>query len=116
MNKLEQIKLIEDIYPLEINHIAKREVRHSFFSEIKTELQAYLLGFFAADGSINEKRKTFRIHLQRKDSEIVDMFKNYISPNAYTFNVDEHIVTGRNGIKVHAHESYGVDITSSRLC
>lgn len=116
MNKLEQIKLIEDNYPLEINHIAKREVRHSFFSKIETELQAYLLGFFAADGSINEKRKTLRIHLQKQDSEIVDLFKDYISPNAYTFNIDEHITSGRNGMKVHAHESYGVDITSSQLC
>lgn len=116
MNKLEQIKLIEDNYPLEINHIAKREVRHSFFSKIETELQAYLLGFFAADGSINEKRKTLRIHLQKQDSKIVDLFKDYISPNAYTFNIDEHITSGRNGMKVHAHESYGVDITSSQLC
>lgn len=116
MNKKEQIKLIEDIYPLELHHISKRKIRHSIFSDIKTELQAYLLGFYAADGSINEKRKTLRIHLQKQDSEIVNLFKNIISPDAYTFNVDEHITTGRNGMKVHAHESYGVDITSSEIC
>ena len=116
MNKIEQIKFIEDNYPLELHHIAKREIRHTFFSDIKTELQAYLLGFFAADGSINEKRKTLRIHLQKKDSEIVNLFKDIISPNAHTFNVNEHITTGRNGMKIHASESYGVDITSSEIC
>ena len=116
MNKLEQLKLIEDNYPLELHHISTREIRHSFFSKIETELQAYLLGFYAADGSINEKRKTFRIHLQIEDSEIVNLYKDIISPNAYTFKKEEHITSGRNGMKVHAHESYGVDITSAELC
>lgn len=57
MNKEEQIKYIENNYPLYTNHISNRRIRHSFFEEIKTEIQAYLLGFYAADGSINEKRK-----------------------------------------------------------
>ena len=69
MNKQEQIKFIEDNYPLTTNHISNRRIRHSIFSKIETELQAYLLGFYAADGNINEKRKTFRIHLQKQDSE-----------------------------------------------
>ena len=68
MNKIEQIKFIEDNYPLELHHIAKREIRHTFFSDIKTELQAYLLGFFAADGSINEKRKTFKFRNRIRNS------------------------------------------------
>ena len=32
-----------------------------FFKSINSEEQAYLLGFYVADGNINEKRKTFRI-------------------------------------------------------
>jgi len=63
MNKQEQIKYIEDNYPLTTHHISNRRIRHSFFSKIETELQAYLLGFYASDGSIDEKRKTLRIHL-----------------------------------------------------
>ena len=59
MNKKEQIKFIEDNYPLTTNHISNRRIRHDIFSKIETELQAYLLGFYAADGNINEKRKTF---------------------------------------------------------
>ena len=71
MNKEEQIEFIKDNYPATTHHISKRRVRHNFFSSIKTELQAYLLGFYTADGSIDEKRKTLRIELQKGDSEIV---------------------------------------------
>ena len=116
MNKIEQIKLIEDKYPLYTHHISNRRIRHQFFSKIETELQAYLLGFYAADGSINEKRKTFRIHLQKQDSELVYLYKDIISPDAKTFTVKEHFTTGRNGMKTIAHESFGVDITSAELC
>lgn len=116
MNKQEQFKFIEDNYPLYTNHISNRRIRHDFFSKIETELQAYLLGFYAADGNINEKRKTFRIHLQKQDSDLVYLYKDIISPDARIFTIKEHETTGRNGMKIMAHESFGVDITSSKLC
>ena len=116
MNKNEQIKYIQDNYPLTTHHISNRRIRHGFFKNIKTELQAYLLGFYAADGNINEKRKTFRIHLQKQDAELVYLYKDIISPDARVFTVQEHQTTGRNGMLITAHESFGVDITSSELC
>ena len=116
MNKKIQLKYIEDNYPLTTHHISNRRIRHSFFSKIETELQAYLLGFYAADGSIDEKRKTLRVHLQKQDNEIVYLFKDVISPDARTFTVQSKIVTGRNGMKVQGHESFGVDITSAEIC
>lgn len=116
MNRKEQINFIEDNYPLYTNHISNRRIRHTFFKNIETEIQAYLLGFYAADGSINEKRKTFRIHLQKGDSEIVYLYKDFISPDARLFTVAEHTTTGRNGSLIIAHESFGIDITSSELC
>ena len=116
MNKDEQFKFIEDNYPMYTNYISNRRIRHSFFSKIETELQAYLLGFYAADGSINEKRKTFRIHLQVKDSELVYLYKDIISPDARTYSVEPKIVKGRNGALIQSHSSFGVDITSSELC
>ena len=58
MNKEEQIQFIKDNYPATTHHTSARRIRHDFFSKIETELQAYLLGFYAADGSIDEKRKT----------------------------------------------------------
>ena len=81
-NKEEQIEFIKDNYPATTHHISKRRVRHNFFSSIKTELQAYLLGFYTADGSIDEKRKTLRVELQKGDSEIVYLFKDSISEDA----------------------------------
>ncbi len=116
MNKSEQIKFIEDNYPLYTNHISNRRIRHNFFSNINTELQAYLLGFYAADGSIDEKRKTLRIHLQKRDSELVYLYKDIISPDARVFTVSEHQTTGRDGMIITARESFGVDITSAKLC
>lgn len=53
------------------------------------------------DGSINEKRKTLRIHLQKQDSEIVYLYKDIISPDARTFTVEEHKTTGRKGIEIY---------------
>lgn len=116
MNKLEQIKYIEDNYPLTTNHTSNRRIRHSIFSKIETELQAYLLGFYAADGNINEKRKTLRIHLHKQDSELVYLYKDVISPDARTFSLEKHKAIGRNGKYINASESFGVDITSSKLC
>lgn len=116
MNKLEQLKYLEDNYPLYTNHISNRKIRHDFFSNIETELQAYLLGFYTADGSINEKRKTLRIHLQLSDIDLVNLYKDVISPDARTYEVEPKAVVGRNGAKVFGHGSFGVDITSAKLC
>ena len=80
MNNLEYIN---NKFPLYKNGTSNREIRHNFFSNIETELQAYLLGFIASDGSINLKRHTLCIHINEKDKEIFELFK-VISPNAYT--------------------------------
>ena len=62
MNKEEQINYIKNKFILYKTNGSNRLIRHDFFKNIKTELQSYLLGFYVADGSIDEKRKTFRIH------------------------------------------------------
>ena len=115
MNKLEQIKYIEETYPLYTNHTSNRRIRHDFFKNITTEIQAYLLGFYTADGSVDEKRKTFRIHLQKQDVELVYLYKDIISPDARLYTIEEHKTTGRDGKEITAHESIGVDITSTIL-
>ena len=63
-----------------------------------------------------KKRKTFRIHLQKQDSDLVYLYKDSISPDARVFSVKEHVTTGRAGKHIIAHESFGVDITSAKLC
>ena len=58
-----QIEIIEKICPIYKVSRSKHYIRHDFFKNISTEIQAYLLGFYIADGSINEKRKTFSVEL-----------------------------------------------------
>ena len=63
---------------------------HSFFKEISTEIQAYLLGFFAGDGHI-EKRKDYdsyclKVSLNKKDRYILELFNKYIGNNQYNIS------------------------------
>lgn len=116
MNREEQLDFINKEYPLYTNHISKRRIRHDFFKNIQTELQAYLLGFYTADGSIDEKRKTLRVHLSNKDIEIVYLYKDIISPDARLFSIEAG--TSNNQIRDYAivdNGSTGVDITSTIL-
>lgn len=115
MNKKEQLQFIEAEYPLYTNHISNRRIRHDFFKNIRTEIQAYLLGFYAADGSINEKRKTFRIQLQLQDKELVYLYKDFISPDARLFTIEPKEEKGRNNSIINGHGSFGVDIVSTIL-
>lgn len=117
MNKIEQIKYIEENVPLETHFHSKRRTRHTFFKNINTELQAYLLGFYAADGNINEKRKTFRIHLHESDSEIIYLYKDIICPDARVFSRGEFTMpSSRDGKMITCHGTFGVDINSTILC
>ena len=88
MEKLEQIKIIEQLCPMYKNGSSKRCLRHEFFGDIQTEIQAYLLGFHAADGSINDERNTLRVKVTKSDSEIIELFKEFISPDAYIRDVN----------------------------
>lgn len=115
MNKQEQLKFIEDNYPAYTRNRAKRRVRHEFFQNIRTEIQAYLLGFHASDGSILEKRKTFHLALQEDDSEIIYLYKDFISPDARTFYTPPHC--GFSKGKPHqTHGAFGLEICSVALC
>ena len=69
MIREEQLKFIEDNIPLETHFHSSRKMRHTFFKNIQTEVQAYMLGFYAADGGLNEKRKTLRNNLKGYDLE-----------------------------------------------
>jgi hypothetical protein len=112
MNKIEQIELINKKYPLYKNGTSNREIRHDFFKNIETELQAYLLGLHASDGSLDKVRNTFRIKMSDVDKETIDLYK-IISPNARTFEVGNYssIKTIRNR-HIHTGNIYGIEINS----
>ena len=108
-----QIEKLDDICPLFINNPSKRKIRHNFFSNIQTEIQAYLLGFHAADGSVNLKRNTLRVKVTKKDEEIIELFKSFISPDAYCRNVEgfttiirEKQITTKNASEISIASKY----------
>lgn len=64
-----------------------------FFKIIESEIQAYLLGFFAADGHI-EKRKdydsyTLRVGVQTDDAHILMLYAKYLTDNQVSISASE---------------------------
>jgi hypothetical protein len=55
-----------------------RKLNKLFFKEINSEIKAYLLGFYLADGSLHNNR--LQIGVSEKDYYIVQLYKNFISP------------------------------------
>ena len=103
---------LDKICPLYANGTSKRMLRHDFFTNIQTEIQAYLLGFYVADGSLDIKRNNVRIKLTKEDSEIIDLFQEYISPNAYTKENAQSKQMGTNNKEITIKKSYQIDISS----
>lgn len=64
-------------YGLPITHKCKLDpnLNHNFFQTIDSEEKAYLLGFFAADGTINKQGNGMAILIQAEDVEILDCYK-----------------------------------------
>lgn len=66
ITKEEQFEYIKNNYPATAGIHSKRLTRRRFFSKIETEIQAYLLGLYASDGNITEKRKRLEYHYNKK--------------------------------------------------
>lgn len=111
-NITNELEILNEICPLYTNGTSKRPIRHDFFKNIKTEIQAYLLGFYVADGSLNLQRNTIRIKVSKIDSEIIDLFQNYISPEAYTKLNKSTVQMGTNNKEITIKETYQIDISS----
>ncbi len=94
---------------------SKYRINHDFFKSINSEEQAYLLGFYVADGNVNEKRKTFRVKIQKTDEEIINMFSKYIAPESRITIIDGYIIKGRNGKEYQGKDQICIDINSSSL-
>lgn len=115
MNTEKQFEILNKICPLYKINNSKREVRHHFFNDIQTEIQAYILGFFAADGSVDEERKTFRIKLQEDDVDVIELITNIISPDSRRFHINSYDIKGRNGEIYTGKPQEGIDINSTIL-
>lgn len=54
------------------------KINHDYFDNIDTETKAYLLGFFIADGYIENNR--IRIQNSVDDLEIIELFRKELTP------------------------------------
>lgn len=73
----------------ERNGAFKYKKNEAFFSEINSELKAYLLGLIAGDGSIENTGKRTTLHANSKDTESLHLFKDAIAPKLPLRNDEE---------------------------
>ena len=57
-----------------------KKIDHTYFESIDTELKAYLLGFFYADGTISSNGR-ISVRIQSDDAYIVNLFQKAMSPS-----------------------------------
>lgn len=89
-----------------LSEVRKYVTNEDFFENIDTELKAYMLGFFAADGHI-EKRKdydsyTLRIGVSIKDAHVLKLFIKHLSDN-------------KTAIRVNSDNIASIAITSKKI-
>ena len=94
---------------------SKYAINHYFFTNITTEGRACLLGFYIADGNINEKRKTFRIGITEEDKDILEMFRINISPDSRFYYYKPYQIKGRNNKVYTGNPKWAYDVNSAKL-
>lgn len=72
--------------------VSHKPINDFFFNNIDSEIKAYLLGFFAADGHI-EKRDyasgyALKISISKKDREILELYQYHIANNEVKIRED----------------------------
>lgn len=67
------------IFNLQVRKISKI---NNIFNVIDSELKAYLLGFFAADGCVYDKFR-FGLCIAEQDRYIINLFRDSIAPDSY---------------------------------
>lgn len=97
-------------YNIDLKRNKGNNPNHNFFNNIETEIQAYLLGFFAGDGHI-EKRKDYdsyslKILLNKKDRYILELFNKYIGNNQYSI---QELKSGARAISITSNQ-IGLDL------
>lgn len=116
METNKQIEVLNIICPLKIGYKnSKREIRINFFTNIQTEIQAYLLGFYVADGSLNLKRNTIRIKINEKDKEIIDLYQKFISPSARIRKNKSFTMIGTKNKPITVNPTYQIDISNKKI-
>ena len=94
-------------YGLPITHRCKLDpnLNHNFFKIIDSEEKAYLLGFFAADGTINKHDNGMAILVQAEDKQILDYYKTAFndSKNYYFYPAKKSTHKDRLKIEINSY-------------
>lgn len=79
-------------YPSERRY--RTSVKSDLFKTIKTEEDAYFLGFLLADGYINKPRCTVRVKVSENDIDVLIKLANYVGLSENLIKDEFHNVTG----------------------
>lgn len=79
------------------------------FKEIKTEEDAYILGFILADGYINERVNMLRIKLQEKDLDILEKICDYFEMDYSFIKYEFHNITGNKQYYLSIYDKEIID-------
>ena len=92
-----QERFIEKLKALDIDTTRKYKIsfNRKVLSEIKTEEDAYILGFILADGYINENRGFLHFKLNSKDINILEKINMYFESNS-KIKHEKHSITGND--------------------
>jgi intein/homing endonuclease len=79
------------------NHIRKYTLNEDYFSVIDTEEKAYIIGFIAADGHVDETTKRLKITLATKDKDILEKIRICLDSNTNIkdFEKKSHFIYGK---------------------
>lgn len=75
-------------------------LNHNFFKEINTEEKAYLLGFFAADGTIGKNTNCMALLIQSRDIEILDYYKKAFNYQGKYYLYPAKVKTHQDRLKI----------------
>ena len=102
----------------------KFDINKNIFDIIDNNEKSYLLGFIAADGSINNHATRLTISIKRKDVEILEIFRKFLQTNksieyfsrihegkTYEYArlsiINKHINKALNSLGLHERKTWG---------
>ena len=91
---------------------------HNYFDKVTTETQAYLLGFFIADGWLSENR--FGVQIQEEDSYILNHYQHFSKAKIFTINRTTNTISRKNQCTIkwtsgHMRETFeGLNILQNK--
>lgn len=90
------------------NAVYKHTFNRDALKEIKTEEDAYLLGYITADGYVCASRNTVRLKTKAEDEDILHKINKYLDSD-YDVKYETHNITGNTLSRLSFHDKDFVD-------